>query len=29
MGHVTALGDSLDDAMARARQAADALRFGT
>lgn len=29
MGHVTALGDTLDSAMARARRAADALTFGT
>ena len=28
MGHVTALGDSIDEAMALARRAADALRFG-
>lgn len=28
MGHVTALGDTLESALTRARQAADALRFG-
>ena len=28
MGHVTALGSSVDDAFARAKRAADALRFG-
>ncbi len=29
MGHVTALGETLDEAYATARRAADALRFGT
>jgi len=29
MGHVTALGESIDDAFARARKAAEALRFGS
>ncbi len=28
MGHVTALGETVEEAMGRARQAADALRFG-
>ncbi|MBL9129245.1 MAG: 5-(carboxyamino)imidazole ribonucleotide synthase, partial [Verrucomicrobiales bacterium] len=29
MGHVTALGSTVDDAFARAKKAAEALRFGT